>query len=240
MHPTSWLVPGWGWAFWEQPGLKAAGFVSSWRCLWLRESILCTRKVSERSLGTTAARWQQGPSCLAHLGASLAAGIAKAGICGSQSFPGTEPKRSWVTAGLAVTSSPSQRWGWHWQRCCSGGTIQPSPDTLAERAGGSCLVLEGCFGVLLQGTPRARGSSWAGGRWGCWPSQLPGERSTASLGICICHGGIVLTHLALVGSVWWGRRSPTAGGRDLVSDPAGAGRHGGHEASKSRKLKSCS
>lgn len=75
----------------------------------------------------------------------------------------------------AVTSSPYQRWGRHWQRCCSGGTIQPSPDTLAKRAGGSCLVLEGCFGVLLQGTPRARGSSWAGGDEVAGPASCQGR-----------------------------------------------------------------
>lgn len=62
MRPTIWLVLGWGCGCWGLPRLKAAGFVSSWRCLWLRESILCTRKLSERSLGATAAIWQQGPS----------------------------------------------------------------------------------------------------------------------------------------------------------------------------------
>lgn len=38
-HPNG-LYWGWECRCWGQPGLRAAGFVSSWRCLWLGESIL--------------------------------------------------------------------------------------------------------------------------------------------------------------------------------------------------------
>lgn len=71
---------------------------------------------------------------------------------------------------LAATSSTPQRWGWPWQRWDKVA----KPDTAAERAGGSCWVLDGCFGVLCQGAPGVGCSRWAGGRWG--PLAQPGAR----------------------------------------------------------------
>lgn len=52
------LVAGMGMWVLGAARAQAAGFVSSWRRLWLRESILCIGSW-ERPLGATAARWQQ-------------------------------------------------------------------------------------------------------------------------------------------------------------------------------------
>jgi len=63
---------------------------------------------------------------------------------------------------LAVTSSPPQHWGWPWQRW----DRVSQPGTLAGWAGGSCLVLDGCFGVVCDSAPGAGCSGWAGGEMG--------------------------------------------------------------------------
>lgn len=162
MRPPVWIMPGWGHGCWGWPGLKEASSMDSWRHLWLQESIICTRKVSERSLGGTAGRWQWGPLGPSRL-ALPAAGISQAGTSEFKWFPGTAPKRGRVTAGLicllSSTALPSA-WGG-----LGRGDKPAKPSMPAEGAGGICLVLSGCSGVLCYGAPGVRCSRWAGGRW---------------------------------------------------------------------------
>lgn len=76
----------------------------------------------------------------------------------------------------------------HWER---------PRHSAARRLGG----LASAFGGAWLRCPRSWVSGWAGGDGGCRHGRVPWERSPAGAGIRICRGGIVLTYLALVGSV---------------------------------------
>lgn len=113
-----------------------------------------------------------------------------------------------------------------------GGTSQPSP---ACQLSGLVAAVWCWMGVSGCFAEAAQASGVAGGSWGllAQPGAGGGEGHGWGLVSAFVVGGIVLTHLALVGSVRWGWRSPTAGGIRCQS-------RGGHAASKGRKFKSIS
>lgn len=156
--------------------MEAAAFVPSWRCLWCREraSETASSALGERSTRLQVPLRQQDPSCFALLRQE-----------------GTDPTGTRTLPASHIPQAARRRRD-------RDRAWQPSPCTRR----GLGTARHGGLGISFWGSlaevPRSWVSGWAGGDGGS-PGEM--ERSLEGAGIRICRGGIVLTDLALVGSV---------------------------------------
>lgn len=162
--------------------MEAAAFVPSWRCLWCREraSETASSAPGKRSTRLQVPLQQQGPSC-----PSCFALLRQEGTdpTGTATLPASH-----IPQAARRHRDRDREW---WPSLCTrrglGTARHASGVGLASAFGGAWL--------------RCPGAGCRGGQGEMGAPRGEMERSLEGAGIRICRGGIVLTDLALVGSV---------------------------------------